>query len=220
MEFYHGSKKVIRQPQVKGSDPKNDYGPSFYLTTNLTAGKSWACRHDSLGVVNQYFVNSREYKKLKILDLTDKTKHSVLNWLAILMHFRELDGGFVIEYAQLLQWLEQFYINVEDYDVIIGYRADDAYFRFPIRFISGNLALEDLEEIFLLGELGIQYAFMSKNAIELLQFKKAIECEEKFLGDYFKTVKEATKHFDEILNRPKDIKKHYIMDLMRGKDEI
>ena len=53
MKIYHGSKVVIKEPNVKGSNELNDYGPSFYLTKDLEAAKSWACKNDSIGIVNE-----------------------------------------------------------------------------------------------------------------------------------------------------------------------
>lgn len=219
MKIYHGSKKIIKTPLVKGSNPKNDYGPSFYLTVDIEAAKSWACKNGIIGLVNCYVVDSRTFQKLRILDLTDKSQYTILNWLAILMHFRELDPSFVKKNKLVLEWLEQFYIDVDLYDVIIGFRADDSYFRFPIRFITNDLSFDDLEEIFMLGNLGKQYAFMSKKAIDSLHFSEALECENDYLGHYYSIVKKATEDFDELIDRERDPRKTYFLDLMRKENE-
>lgn len=219
MKIYHGSKVLLKQPIVKGSNEANDYGPSFYLTKELDAAKSWACRNNSVGVVNEYEIRDSSFSKLKILDLTDRNKYSVLNWMAILMHFRVLDSSFVKNNQLTLNWLQKYYINVDDYDVIIGFRADDSYFRFPLRFVSNDLSIDDLEEVFLSGHLGVQYAFMSERSIKLLSFQKLIECDQKFLGHYYSIVTKASKEFDELLNRPRDPRKKYILDLMREDNE-
>ena len=219
MKIYHGSKVLLKQPIVKGSNEANDYGPSFYLTKELDAAKSWACRNNSVGVVNEYEIRDSSFSKLKILDLTDRNKYSVLNWMAILMHFRVLDSSFVRNNQLTLNWLQKYYINVDDYDVIIGFRADDSYFRFPLRFVSNDLSIDDLEEVFLSGHLGVQYAFMSERSIKLLSFQKLIECDQKFLGHYYSIVTKASKEFDELLNRPRDPRKKYILDLMREDNE-
>lgn len=220
MIIYHGSKIEITKPKVHGSNPTNDYGPSFYLTIDLESAKSWACRNDSLGVVNQYFIDPRSYQKLRILDLTDKSKYSVLNWIAILMHFRTLESTFIKNNEIVLRWLEKYYIDVNEYDVIIGFRAYDSYFRFPIRFVSNDLAFEDLEEVFMLGHLGVQYAFMSEKAIKVLKFEKTIECDQSFLGHYYFQINQASKEFDVLINRPRDPKKTYVLDLVRGDNEF
>lgn len=219
MKIYHGSKVVIKEPNFKGSSELNDYGPSFYLTKDLEAAKSWACKNDSVGVVNEFEIRDQSFNSLKILDLTNKTKFSVLNWMAILMHFRQLDTSFIKNNELTLNWLKKYYIDVNEYDVIIGFRADDSYFRFPLRFISNDLAFEDLEDVFLSGELGVQYAFMSQRAIKMLKFQNAIECDSNYLGHYYSIVSKASKEFDELLNRPRDPNKKYILDLMREENE-
>ena len=215
MKIYHGSKVLIERPIFKGSDDKNDYGPAFYLTKDLEAAKSWACKNNSVGIVNEYEIRNPSFDGLKILDLTNKDKYSVLNWMAILMHFRELDSSFKRRNELTLKWLEKYYINVDDYDVIIGFRADDSYFRFPLRFVSNDLSFDDLEDVFLSGHLGIQYAFISERAVKLLTFKKAIECGEEYLGHYYSIVTKASKQFDELLDKPRDPNKKYILDLIR-----
>ncbi len=219
MILYHGSKMVVDHPIPKGSNPANDYGPAFYLTLDLASAKEWACRNDSLGIVNKYQIPEIAYRKLKVLDLTDKSKYQVLHWLAILMHFRTLDSSFKRNNQLVLQWLKKHYIDVDQYDVVVGFRADEAYFRFPIRFLSNDLAYEDLEKAYLAGNLGIQYAFLSEKAVAALHFRKAIPCEEDYLGRYFTAIREATIRFDEILSLPRDPKKTYVLDLMRKEDE-
>ena len=220
MKFYHGSKLVIDKPIVKGSDATNDYGPSFYVTLDLESAKSWACKNNAIGVVNKYQIKDSDYESLKVLDLTDKTKYSILNWIAILMRFRTLDNAFKAKNKLVLEFLEQYYIDVNEYDVIKGFRADDSYFTFPIKFISNDLAFDDLEDIFLSGNLGIQYAFMSGKAINLLKFCGVIECDMKYLGHYYHIVKSATDDFQTLINKPRDPNKTYILDLMRKKNGL
>ena len=74
MKIYHGSKVLIEHPLIKGSNERNDYGPSFYMTKDLDAAKSWACKNDSIGVVNEYEIANSAFKRLKVLDLTNKDK--------------------------------------------------------------------------------------------------------------------------------------------------
>lgn len=216
MKLYHGSSYIIFSPKVKGSNATNDYGPAFYLTKNLFDAKMWACRNNESGLVNCYSIDDSRYRSLKILDLTNKKKFSVLNWLAILMHYRELNESFVDKNQEALNWLSSYYVDIEKYDIVVGYRADDTYFRFPREFIEGNLAYEDLKEVYLLGNLGTQLAFISEKAIKALKFKKIIECEQRFKNSYLENVLKATARFDAILNKPKSAKKHYALDLVRS----
>ncbi len=211
MKLYHGSKVIIEKPTAGGSKPTNDYGASFYMTKDLKSAHEWACRNNSAGFVNEYRF---DMASLKVLDLTDSKKWSVLHWLAILLHFRALDSGFVRSFQARLDFLEKkYYLDNSQYDVVIGYRADDAYFRFPLDFVRGNLTIEQLERSFLLGDLGIQYALMSGKAVGRLEFVRAIPSSYRYVGAYFENVAKATAAFDSL---DKDEEGTRILDLMRG----
>ena len=210
MKLFHGSKRVIERPVNAGSKKDNDYGAAFYLTKDLASAHEWACRNNTIGIVNEYSLNTHG---LKTLNLTDKSQYSVLNWLAILLRFRTLDGGFIQSFRGRLNFIEEnYYLDVHDYDLIIGYRADDAYFRFPLDFVRGNLTLEQLEFSFNLGELGIQYAILSQKGVDQLTFVRSFPSEEKYMNRYFESVTKATKSFDA-LNKDEDGTR--IFDLMR-----
>ena len=211
MKVYHGSKAVIDHPRPFGSSKDNDYGPAFYLTRDKESAHEWACRNNNIGVVNEYEIN---VSGLKILDLSDSSQYSVLHWLAILIHYRSLDSGFVKSFVTRLKFLEEHYfIDVTQYDMVIGYRADDAYFRFPLDFIRGNLTLEQLSQSFQLGNLGIQYVLISERAFKRLKFVKVEPSEEKYINRYFNQVREATNRFDSL---SKDEEGLRIQDIVRN----
>jgi len=216
MILFHGSKKIIKEPIEYGSKANNDYGPSFYLTDDENNAKEWACKNEEAGIVNKYFIRNRDFEALKILDLTNKDKYSVLNWLAILMHFRDIDNSVKITFKNRLEWLSNYYIDVTQYDVIKGFRADDAYFKFPIKFLSGLLSLENLEKVFEYGNLGIQYAFMSKKALNKLKFVSSYLCDQEYVGKYYEIVKKATLQFEKLINLPIDDSETFIGDLEKN----
>lgn len=210
MKLYHGSKLTLAHPLNEGSHNDNDYGAAFYLTKDLKSAHEWACRNNSVGIVNEYEI---DIKGLKILDLTDKNQFSVLNWLAILLHFRTLDTSFIRSFEARLKYIEEhYYIDVKKYDLIIGYRADDAYFRFPLDFIRGNITLEQLEYSFNLGNLGIQYVIMSQKGIDKLRFVKSFSSSEEYINQYFENVNRASKAFDAL---NKDEEGTRIFDILR-----
>lgn len=210
MKLYHGSKQTILNPTYNGSKFDNDYGAGFYLTRDIQSAHEWACRNNSVGVINEYQLN---VNNLKILDLTDITKYSVLNWIAILLHFRYLEPGFINTFKTRLEFINKhYYIDVKEYDLVIGYRADDAYFRFPLDFIRGNLTLAQLEYAFNLGKLGIQYVITSPKGINHLTYIQTIPSHNKYINQYFENVYFATKRFDEL---DKDIEGIRIIDIMR-----
>lgn len=220
MIFYHGSKLIINEPKVRGSSVDNDYGPAFYLTLDKHQAKLWACKNEQIGYTNKYYIRNDVFNGLKVLDLTNKDQYSVLNWLAILMHFRNIDERYRALYKNRLEWLEKnYYIDVNGYDVIKGFRADDSYFKFPLKFLSDLLSYEDLIEVFKLGNLEIQYAFISEKSIKALKFLDVTLCDESFVGKYKSIILESTKQFNEIINRPIDDSKTYLGGIIKNDDK-
>ncbi len=214
MIFYHGSKQVVSNPIAHGSNRENDYGASFYTTKDFESAKEWACKNNEVGLVNKYQIRSDVFKSLTILDLTNKDEYNILNWIAILMHFRNLDLKFKQLFSSRLKWLEKFYIDVDQFDIVKGFRADDAYFAFPQAFIMGQLSLEKLQKVFILGNLGIQYAFMSEKSISKIKFISSKEIEQSYIGKYHSRIKTATEEYRNILNEPINDNETFIRDLM------
>ena len=216
--IYHGSEVVVEKPiyHYEGSNEHNDYGLGFYCTQNLDMAKEWANRTTRNGFANKYYFDDRG---LKILDLTDKTKYSVLNWIAILVHNREISDNDRIDFADELKYLERFYINVEEYDVVIGYRADDAYFRFPMMFVKNVLRFTKLEEIYMLGNLGKQYVLISEKAFGRIKFVEAIRAEEIFFERYHRRKDGADNSYRELERIERQSEGIRIRDLMKENND-
>ena len=216
--IYYGSEMIIEKPiyHYQDSNMHNDYGLGFYCTKNLDMAKEWANKKTRSGFANKYLFDERG---LKILDLTDKTKYNVLNWVAILLHNREIPEDDQIEFADVLDYLNKFYINVEDFDVVIGYRADDAYFRFPLMFVRNVLTYEKLEEIYLLGNLGKQYVLISKKAFKKIKFVGAISAEQTFYERYRNRKDLADNSYRELEIKERQSKGKRVRDLMKEEND-
>ena len=180
MIIYHGSKDIIEKPEFGKGNQKNDYGLGFYCTENVELAKEWACsNNETNGYANQYEIDLGDYK---VLDLREE-KYSILNWMALLLKFRTFDVNTPIS-AQAKEYiLKNFYVDVEEYDVIIGYRADDSYFSFAKDFINNTISVEQLAEAMRLGELGIQIVLKSKKAFDTVKYKsyELAECKEYYV---------------------------------------
>ena len=180
MIIYHGSKDIIEKPEFGKGNKKNDYGLGFYCTENVELAKEWACsNNETNGYANQYEIDLSAYK---VLDLREE-KYSILNWMALLLKFRTFDVNTPIS-AQAKEYiLKNFYVDVEEYDVIIGYRADDSYFSFAKDFINNTISVEQLAEAMCLGELGIQIVLKSKKAFDTVKYKsyELAECKEYYV---------------------------------------
>ena len=167
MIIYHGSKDIIEIPEFGKGNRKNDYGLGFYCTENVELAKEWACsNNETNGYANQYEIDLSSYK---VLDLREE-KYSILNWMALLLKFRTFDVNNPISVQAKEYILENFYVDVEEYDVIIGYRADDSYFSFAKDFINNTISVEQLAEAMRLGELGIQIVLKSKKAFDTVKY--------------------------------------------------
>ena len=180
MIIYHGSKDIIEKPEFGKGNQKNDYGLGFYCTENVELAKEWACsNNETNGYANQYEIDLSDYK---VLDLREE-KYSILNWMALLLKFRTFDVNTPIS-AQAKEYiLENFYVDVEEYDVIIGYRADDSYFSFAKDFINNTISVEQLAKAMHLGELGIQIVLKSKKAFDTVKYLsyELAECKEYYV---------------------------------------
>ena len=195
--IYHGSEFIIEKPEYQKGNVHNDYGLGFYCCSNKELAKEWAAKRKAEGYINKYQIRD---DRLKILDLTKPPHNDVLFWVALLMHNRELSTEIRDNYPRELKYLEgKYLIDVKDYDIVIGYRADDSYFRFPEAFVRSEITLESLNKIFRAGDLGKQYVLISKRAFDLLHFIDFERAFENSREDYYKRKSGADKIFGDLL---------------------
>ena len=165
--LYHGSERIIEQPQFGYGKKYNDYGLGFYCTEDKNMAKEWGVTRERNGYANAYEIDC---ENLNILNLNDE-KYSILHWLAILIENREFDvpSGLASEGKEYIK--EHFLIKqYQNYDAIIGYRADDSYFSFAQDFLNGTISYRQLGNALRLGKLGEQFVLRSKKAFEQICF--------------------------------------------------
>ena len=165
--IYHGSISVIEKPIFGAGKPYNDYGLGFYCTESLELAKEWACvDNQTNGFANKYEL---DLTGLKVLNLSDE-KYSILNWMAILVKFRSFDTTAEVSRRAKEFLIKNYYIDVAQYDVVIGYRADDSYFRFAKDFLNNTISVQKLAKAMQLGELGLQIVLISEKAFNSIHF--------------------------------------------------
>ena len=197
--LYHGSESIVKKPELGIGNPNNDYGLGFYCCQDKALGKQWGARKTGEGFVNHYTIRD---DNLKILDLTKPPFDNVLYWVALLLHNHVLPERLKENFPKELDYLNEHYlIDVNDYDAVIGYRADDSYFYFPLAFVRSEIRLEALEEIFKLGSLGKQYVLLSKRAFGLIRFVDFEVTTPKDRDNYYTRKEEADKSFKELLEK-------------------
>lgn len=164
--LYHGSPEIREHPEFGKGKPYNDYGKGFYCTEHIELAKEWACSEGVDGYANRYEIETDE---LKILNLSSP-EYTILNWLALLMLHRKgrLSTALSVRGREYL--IENFLPEFENYDAIVGYRADDSYFSFARSFVSNEISLKQLGYAMRLGKLGEQFVLKSKKAFDSIKF--------------------------------------------------
>ena len=213
MLIYHGSKDIIRKPIYGKGNKNNDYGIGFYCTLNIELAKEWACSSINVnGFANIYEI---DLNKFKVLDLR-KEEYSILNWLAILLKHREFDINNPISNETKRYIIDNFYINIDDYDIIIGYRADDSYFSYARDFINNTISIEQLSKAMMLGELGIQIVLKSVKAFNSIIFNGYEDAESKiyYTKRLVRDMHARDKYFNE-LKINTSYNSSYVIDIIR-----
>ena len=168
MILYYGSKTLFKKPIYGSGNPTNDYGLGFYLTPSYESGRMWAAHFENDGYNLKF---DMKFDGMNILNLDSTEEVDILKWITLLVKHR-FDRVARESNAQVISWLiENFDVDISNYDVIIGYRADDAYFTYSRDFVEGKLSIEKLSEALKLGNLGLQYVLMSRRAFERIEFK-------------------------------------------------
>ena len=212
MIVYHGSDHVIEAPVFHGGKRTNDYGHGFYTTESADLAREWACSKNTSGFANRYEL---DLNGLSILNL-NSPEFNILNWLAILTHYRSYwqNGSIAEEAKTYLQ--EHFFISPEDYDIIIGYRADDSYFSFAQDFVAGTISLQKLSEAMRLGKLGEQIVLKSEKAYMQIRFLDAEKVEaEVWYDKKINRDRAARREYRNSRRITDNIGELYILDIMR-----
>ncbi len=168
--LYHGSDKIVSEPKFNLGKVYNDYGKGFYCTRHIELAKEWAVDEGRDGFVNVYEL---DLKGLKVLDLNSED-YSILHWLTVLLEHRVLNAKAPVAIEGMEYLKRHYHISLDDYDVVLGYRADDSYFSFARAFISNSISIAQLEKAMYLGDLGTQYFIKSKKAFSKLDFIEAL----------------------------------------------
>ena len=169
--LYHGSPNQNIIPTFGLGEEKHDYGKGFYLTENIELAKEWAvCMPDVIsGWVHKYTLDLSE------LNVLDFEKESILAWLAELMKHRQADNSK--RYRLLSEkFIAKYGIETSGYDVIKGWRADASYFYIAKDFVRDDIDVDILEELLMLGGLGVQYCIKTEKA-----YSKLIEIKEELI---------------------------------------
>ncbi len=213
IKLYHGSDHIIEKPSYALGNPNNDYGKGFYCTEDIEMAKEWACKENKNGFVNAYEFQTEGLNVLNLLD----GKHSILNWIALLLENRTFSLQEQIAFDARDYLIRNFSLDLSQYDVVIGYRADDSYFSYAHAFVSNALPLKSLSEALFLGKLGSQFVLVSKRSFEQISFAKAtaIDKEEYYAKYISRDLQARSTYQKEIKRRSAYQNDIFVMDILR-----
>ena len=209
--IYHGSKQIIEVPTFGVGRKNNDFGLGFYCTESIDLAKEWAVSSLSDGFANRY---SLDTEHLNILNL-NSPDYTILNWVAVLVDHRLFSIRTPVARRAKRYLIDNFGLNVNAYDLITGYRADDSYFDYAEAFLNNAITVEQLSRAMRLGKLGEQIVVKSQFAFSRIKYE-GFEAAEK--GTYYILRKtrddEANQTYLDILEEESD--GLFIQDIIRG----
>ena len=161
-----------------------------------------------------------DLKGLKVLNLNDGS-YTVLHWLALLLQNRKFKDKSVLVKNAKEYLIKNYTIDYSNYDVIIGFRADDSYFAFARDFLQGTISYRQLSIALKLGNLGEQIVLKTKKAFERLCF---VDAEQAFANEWYeKKIKRENDARNEYFNSTKMEHKKgdiYINQIIDGDIEV
>ena len=209
--IYHGSKQIVEVPVFGEGKKNNDFGLGFYCTESNDLAKEWAVSSLRDGFSNRYTLDTEH---LNILNL-NSSDYTILNWIAVLVGHRVFSIKTPVARRAKQYLIDNFSVNVNAFDLIVGYRADDSYFDYAEAFVNNGITVEQLARAMRLGKLGEQIVIKSQFAFSKIKYK-GFESADK--NTYYALRKarddDANKTYLEILEEEAD--GLYIQDIMRG----
>ncbi len=211
--LYHGSQEIVERPTYGIGKKTNDYGQGFYCTEEPELAKEWACRSSGGGYSNRYELDESD---LALLNLNSK-EYSLMHWITILLENRTFNVSTDVANASKKFLIDNYHIDLDRFDYIRGYRADDSYFRYAQDFIEGGLSVDRLSKAIRLGNLGEQIMIRSSKAFEKLRFTGYEVCDhDRYSDAREKREEDARNEYRRIRSEPFDPNAITVLDLIRG----
>ena len=209
--IFHGSEQIVETPEFGLGRKNNDFGLGFYCTESEDLAKEWAVSSLRNGFANRYTLDT-EY--LNILNL-NSPDYTILNWIAVLVEHRLFSIKTPVARRAKRYLIDNFGVNVNAYDLITGYRADDSYFDYAESFLNNGISVEQLARAMRLGKLGEQIVLKSKFAFDRIRYEGFdISEKEKYYILRKSRDDEANQLYLDMLEEEDD--GLYIQDIMRG----
>lgn len=154
MKLYHGSNVEVSSPKIYPNLRALDFGAGFYLSSSKTQAIRWArtvTKRRRVGnpILNIYEFDGINFKNLRVL----RFEIANFEWLDFVVSNRK---GLLLS---------------NPYDLVIGPVANDSTLPVIDNYMDGVYTREEAVKRLLPQNLTDQYAFLSKEGLELLIFE-------------------------------------------------
>jgi len=154
--LYHGSNLEVQAPKILPNLRALDFGAGFYLTSSKRQASTWAKsvarrRRSGIATVSIYTVDNELLHQLKTL----KFETADGDWLDFVVANRKET------------------LSGENYDLVIGPVANDYTLPVIDDYIDGKYKKEEAIERLLPQNLTDQFAFLTRESLQLLTFEES-----------------------------------------------
>ena len=149
MILYHGSRQIVKSPEIRILRYSKDFYFGFYCTLMREQAKRWAVRFSGKGIVNEYeYVQGISLKMLNFPKMIEELLDFIIDCRRGKSH---------------------------DYDIVEGPMANDTIFNYIQDFIDGKISRSAFWELAKFKKPTHQISFHTSRALETLTFKAAYE---------------------------------------------
>lgn len=149
MWIYHGSRVVVKHPDVVKRKFPKDFGWGFYCTTFESQATRWATKFGKAGVVNVY--QYTDQPGLSVKQFPEMSEE----WLDFVVACRRDEP--------------------HDFDIVEGPMADDTIFNYVQQFVDGEITRKAFWALAEFKHPTHQICFHTEAALRALQFEGSYE---------------------------------------------
>lgn len=144
--LYHGSKQIVKYPEIRMAKYNKDFYFGFYCTSFLAQAERWATRYTGIGYINEYvYVKDSSLHMKSFNEMTEE-------WLDFIVACRSGKS--------------------HNYDIVEGPMADDTIFNYIQNFIDGKITRSAFWELAKFSKPTHQISFHTISALKTLKFKE------------------------------------------------
>lgn len=144
LTLYHGSKEIVRVPEIRIPKYNKDFYIGFYCTLYADQAVRWATRFNGTGYLNEYEYTPNDSLKVK------KFSGMSEEWLDFIVDCRLGKS--------------------HDFDIVEGPMANDTIFNYVQNFVDGKISREAFWALAKFKHPTHQISFHTTKALETLTF--------------------------------------------------